>query len=241
MPNAVPLDNVQHQDLKVIVGHGPQFGSAVNEVPVFATEFADVHREYPIYFRRDDKGAFQAHALLGLDRNENLFLNGSDWQASYIPAVMNRGPFVIGMQASDIGQKRQQGPVLMIDMDHPRISPDGEPMFRQHGGNSPRLDNYIRALSIIHDGATINNSMFAAFIDAGLVAPVEIKIQLDDHTEYKLPDLFSISREALAGLDGATLERLNRQGFLELAFYVQASIGNVSKIIDMKNRRKAEG
>ena len=58
MPNAVPLDNVQHQNLKVMVGHSPQLGSAVNEVPVFATEFAEVARDYPIYFRQDDKGQF---------------------------------------------------------------------------------------------------------------------------------------------------------------------------------------
>lgn len=236
MPNPVPLDNVQHQNLKVAVGHAPQFGSAVNEVPVFATELAEVARDYPVYFRRDANGAFQAHALLGLDREENLFVSGGEWHASYVPALMNRGPFIIGL-SDDISQKQE--PMVMIDLDHPRISDDGEPIFLPHGGNTPRLEKYIRALSIIHEGTAINNAMFAAFIDAGIVAPVEIKIQLDDRTEYKLPDLFAISREGLAGLKGETLEKLNTQGFLELAFIIQASAGNVRRIIDMKNRRRA--
>jgi hypothetical protein len=235
MPNAVPLDNVQHQNLKVIVGHGPQFGSAVNEVPVFATELVEVAREYAIYFRRDDRGAFQAHALLGLDRNENLFLGAVGWQASYVPAVMNRGPFVIGLR-DDLDEKQE--PVVMVDLDHPRVSEDGEPMFRSHGGNTPRLERYIRSLSLIHEGSAINNAMISAFIDAGILAPVEINIQLDDRTEYKLPELFSISREAMAGLSGETLETLNKQGFLELAFVILSSVGNVARIIEMKNRKR---
>ncbi|OYW82822.1 MAG: hypothetical protein B7Z26_02240 [Asticcacaulis sp. 32-58-5] len=50
--------------------------------------------------------------------------------------------------------------------------------------------------------------------------------------------LFGISAEALNALDGATLQALNQSGFLALAFQVMTSLGNVSKIIEMKNRKR---
>jgi len=41
----------------------------------------------------------------------------------------------------------------------------------------------------------------------------------------------------LSRLDGAALERLNGSGFLPLAFFVLASMGNMGRLIDLKNRK----
>ncbi|UDF04120.1 SapC family protein [Asticcacaulis sp. AND118] len=232
MSNAVLLDNVKHHDLRVIGGHGQSFGDSVNEIPVFATEFAELQRDYPLYFREAEGGGFQAFALLGLDKDENLFLADGQWQARHVPAMSQRGPFLIGM--------RDDGPMLMVDLDHPRLSrSEGEPVFLPHGGNAPALERHMRALRTIHQGVEINAAMFAALQAEGLIAPVEIAIRLDDTTEYKMPGLFSISQEALSSLSGEALERLNRAGFLSLAFQVVASMGNMARIIELKNRKRA--
>ena len=63
MTEAVLLNNVDHHDLKVALGHDAAFGDAINQVLVLPTEFAEVQREYPILFRKDDAGAFRAVAL----------------------------------------------------------------------------------------------------------------------------------------------------------------------------------
>jgi hypothetical protein len=78
MTNAVLLDNVTHKDLRVKTGFTAEFGDSVNQVLVFPTEFAFIQREYPIFFRRNKKGEYQAVALLGLDKGENLFLSEYD-------------------------------------------------------------------------------------------------------------------------------------------------------------------
>jgi hypothetical protein len=52
MTNVARLDNVQHAALRLRRGHGARFGEAVNQVAVFASEFAQVQREYPILFAR---------------------------------------------------------------------------------------------------------------------------------------------------------------------------------------------
>src|SRR3954468_3533765 len=123
------LNNVDHQDLRVVARHGAEHGDSVNQMLVFPTEFEALQREYPILFRRDDDGDYQAVVLLGLDRDENLFL-GADgsWQSRHVPALASRGPFSIGLARREAGEERE--PMIHIDLEDPRVGTDeGEPLF----------------------------------------------------------------------------------------------------------------
>lgn len=239
MSNQVLLDNVSHHDLRVKTGFSAEFGDNLNHALVFPTEFAHVQREYPILFRRDGEGALQSVALLGLDRDENLFLDAPGWNARYVPAVQQRGPFLIGLREAD-GADASPEALVYVDLDHPRISrTEGEPLFLEHGGNSPYLDRVSRSLQVIHEGAEFSRGMFAAFEEAGLIETMEAEIRLDDRNTYKLPGFLTISGERLAALDGTALERLNAAGYLHLAMLVVTSLGNISWLIELKNRRRA--
>jgi len=229
------LDNVEHHDLRIVTQASATSGDNVNLALVVPAEFAEVQREYPILFRQTDQGGFQAFALLGLETDENLYLGDNGWNARYIPAIQARGPFSIGLRDTGNGQGE---PMIMIDTAHPRVSREhGEPLFLAHGGNAPALERAVNALKTLHAGMAASDAMFAAFHAAGLLAPVNIEIKLEDGTTYALPDFISISQEALARLDAATLENLNRSGFLALAFCVIHSTGNIRRLIDMKTRR----
>jgi hypothetical protein len=238
MTNRVLLNNVDHGDLRVATGHGPEFGDAINQVLIFPTEFEGIQREYPIFFRKDADGAFQSVALLGLDRDENLFLEERGWNARYVPAIQQRGPFSIALR--DGGGE----PMIHVDLDDPRVlaaeaEGGGELAFLPAGGNSPYLQHVARLLGVIYDGLEISKAMFAAFEAHGLIEPVDVEIKLDEHTQYDLPDLFTISQERFAGLDGAALEALHRSGFLAAAQWVLSSLGNVGLLVELKNRKRA--
>jgi hypothetical protein len=238
MTNKILLNNVDHPDLRVIARQSAAFGDSVNQVLIFPTEFEEIQREYPIFFRRDADGAFQAIALLGLDRDENLFLDDSGWQGRYVPAVLQRGPFLIGLETREIDGETQSEPMIHIDLDHPRVSrTEGLPLFLPHGGNAPYLEHIAGVLRVIYAGAEAAAPMFAALDEAGLIEPISVEIQLSDVKKYVLPDLFAIGGGALARLDAARLDGLNRAGYLGLAFYAAASLGNVSRLIDLKNRK----
>jgi len=235
MTNKVPLNNVDHPDIRVIARSAAEYGDSVNQVLVFPTEFEEIQREYPIFFRRDANGALQAVALLGLDRDENLFLGERGWQGRYVPAALQRGPFTIALARGDSGDHE---PMIHIDLDSPRVSrSEGLPVFLPHGGNTPYLEHITRVLSAIYTGLDVAGPMFAAFEKAGLIQPICVEIELSDVRKYVLPDLFAINGGALAQLDGAHLEGLHKAGFLALAFLVAASLGNVSRLIDLKNRK----
>jgi hypothetical protein len=240
MTNRVLLNNVHHQTLRVITRRSAEFGDNINQALVFPTEFEELQREYPIFFRKDANGDLQSVALLGLDRDENLFLDETGWQASYIPAVQERGPFLIGFQKQAVDGDARNEPMIHVDLDHPRISrTEGEPVFLPHGGNSPYLTRIAQTLRSIHQGAELAKPMFAALEAEGLIEPVDVEIALDDRTQYKLPGLYTIGEDRLAQLDAASLGRLHKAGFLRLAFCVVMSLGNVRRLIDMKNRKRA--
>lgn len=240
MTNNVLLNNVDHQDLKIDTRHGAAYGDALNQVLIFPTEYEDIQRDYPIFFRRDEGGFFQSIALLGLDKDENLFLGGDGWDARYVPAMQQRGPFSIALQGGQ-GEVDAE-PMIHVDLDHPRVGArDGERLFLRHGGNAPYLEHVAAVLRQIYTGLEVTGPMFAAFEELELIRPVAVEVQLSAEEQYVLPDFFTIDEATLAQLDGASLERLHKAGFLRAAFLAAASLGNVSRLIELKGRRRAAG
>jgi hypothetical protein len=234
------LNNIAHRDLRVITRHGSEFGDNAGTVLTFPTEYGDVQREYPIFFRKDPQtGELQSIALLGFEKDENLFLENGRWNALYIPAIVARGPFLIGFQEQDMGGTVRTEAVIHVDMDNPRVSTsEGEPVFLPQGGNSRYIEHVATVLNGIRDGLAVSKAMFAAFTAMDLIEPVKVEIKLTAEETYDLLGLYTISEEKLAKLDGNSLAALNRAGFLQGAFLVIASMNNIKKLIDMKHRRR---
>ncbi len=238
MTRPVALDNVAHHDLKVALRHGATFGDAVNQLPLFPSEFEDAQRDFPILFRRAEAEGLQAVALLGLDRDENLFLDGDRWTSRHVPLIAQRGPFLIGLPGD--GAAPESGATVQVDLDDPRVgAADGEPLFLPHGGNSRYLDHVGRVLGAIYAGMERGPAMVAAFEAQGLLEPVALELMLDDETRYVIRDYLRVSPERLAALNAGALDALNRGGHLGPAFLLAASIGNFQRLIERKNAKRA--
>ena len=236
------LNNVAHKNLRVITRHSAELGDNVSSVITFPTEWGDVQREYPILFRKDAaSGGFLSVALLGIGKDENLFLDESGWHASYIPGIVARGPFLIGFQEREIDGELKREPVIHIDLDSPRISStEGEPVFLPNGGNSRYIERIATILSGIGEGLEAGKAMFAAFSALDLIEPIQLQIQISAEEQHNLQGYFTINEEKLGNLDGTSLEKLNRAGFLQGAFLVLASLNNIKKLIDMTHRKRLQ-
>ncbi|WP_101926501.1 MULTISPECIES: SapC family protein [Luteimonas] len=235
------LNNVAHRDLRVATGFGPAFGDDVGMVPAFPSEYAELQREYPIFFRKGGDGQWESVALLGFEQRENLFLRDGRWNAAYLPGAAAKGPFLIGFQEQHVDGELRQEPVIHVDVAHPRVNAaDGEPVFLPQGGNSPYLEHIAGILRGIRDGSAFGAAMFAAFDALGLIQPVTLAVELDERHRVDVSGLHGIDRDRLAALDGAALERLNRAGYLEGAYLVLASLHNVRRLMAEKQRRLRE-
>ncbi|WP_424681231.1 SapC family protein [Frateuria sp. YIM B11624] len=233
------LNNVAHKDLRVVQRFGGAFGEDVGMIPAYPTEYAELQREYPIFFRRDaESGEYQSVALLGFSRDENLYLRDGRWEASYLPGHVARGPFLIGFQERQVDGELRDEAVVHVDLDHPRVSfSEGEPVFLPKGGNSPYLERVTTVLRGIHDGAEGGKAMYRAFDSLGLVQPVRLGIQFDGEHGANVTGLFGIDRDRLAALDAGSLHALHRAGYLEGAYLVLASMHNLRRLIAEKQRR----
>lgn len=238
MVNAHRLNNIDHGDLRVASGHSAAFGDSVNQSIVFPTEYDQVQREYVILIQKIEADEYQSVALLGLDRDENLFLENGGWNARYVPAMHQRGPFMIGFQDIEVDGHTQREPMIHIDLDHPRIdATNGVPVFLPNGGNSPYLKHVMSVLQTIHEGSGMMQPMFAAFDALGLLESAAIEISLSETEHYKLEDYYVISRSRLAALDGDALHALNQANYLTAAISIMGSLGNAQHLIALKNHK----
>ena len=238
MPNYQLLNDKTHKNLKVITGHSAQFDENIANTLTFPTEYGDVQREYPIFFGKNpDTGEFCSIVVFGFQAGENLFLQGEQWNASYIPAAIARGPFLIGFQNQQENGGSPAAPVIQVDMDSPRISQtEGEAMFLADGSISPYAKKINSILSAIHQGMEASKSMFAAFLEYDLIEPVTLNIELNSGQKINLQGNYTIHEEKLSKLSGEALEKLNKAGYLQAAFLVIASLNNIKKLIEMKNK-----
>ncbi len=241
MANHTPLDNVAHKDLRVITRSGAQFGENVGSCVTFPSEYGDIQREFPILFRKDtNTGEFMSVALLGLQPDENLFLEGDRWDASYLPGIVARGPFLIGFREQVENGEVRREPVVHIDMDSPRISTsEGERVFLEHGGNSPYLQHISTVLDGLNRGIAISKNMFAAFTELDLIESVNVDVKVSESEQYNLRGFYTVSDEKLRKLDAEPLHKLHRAGFLQAAYLLLSSLNNIRRLIDRKRKRRA--
>lgn len=239
MANPVLLNNIAHKDLRIITQHSTQYGDDVNGSLIFPEEFTAVQRDYPIFFQKDSEtGEFQAVAIFGFTQNENLFLNETNWNASYIPAVMEREPFLIGFQRASAAE--EPTPVIHIDMNSPRISTthEGELVFLEHGGNSAYIDRISKTLMLIHEGLDMSKQMFSVFLELELIEPFVLDIAFATGEQYQSQAYYTLNQEKFFALDDATVGSLHKAGYLHYAYMVIASLGNIRKLIELRNQKE---
>lgn len=241
MPNHQLLDNVTHKDLKVIASMRPGLGDDVSFSNVFISEFREVQGFYPIFFHKhSETGQFETIAMLGFGDNENLFLNDEGWQANYIPLSIQRRPFLIGFQNIQKDGVLTKDPVVFVDMDSPRVSKDDSdsdalPVFLSQGGQSDYLQNINSVLQAIHLGHQQSKEFIDKLLELDLIESVNIKVTLKDNSQHELNSLYTIHEEKVAGLSGETLQQLHQLGYLQMIHMMEASMSNLSLLIEKKN------
>jgi len=228
MARTARLDNVVHADLRIASGFGAAYGDAVNQMPLFLPEFAAAQRDYPILFQRDADGLLQAQAILGFDREENLFLDGARWSARHIPAWARRGPFLIGLTGDE--------PVLHVDLDHPRIAgpAEGQPIFLPHGGHARALEWAMQALRDIHLGREMMRAATRIFDELGLVEPVALEVSVTETDVVRFEDYLAIEPARIDALTGDALALLNSEGLLQPVVLAATSLGNFGALAARK-------
>ncbi len=234
MANFALVNNVEHQDLRIVTEHSASLGDAMMHVMTFCFEMRNVQAYYPILFHEDSNGETYPVALFGFEEGENLFLDKSGWHAPYVPAMIRRQPFMIGFQKTSDDENQR---MLSIDLDHPRVSKEqGEPLFEPLGGRTPFLEKSADLLETIYEGHMHNRDFVAALQEHDLIEPVSMEIELKDRSRNTLFGFKAINEEKVQQLKGETLEMFSQRGFLMPLFMILASTARFQALVDLKNQ-----
>ena len=231
MAKPVLLNNVEHKDLRVITARGAQYGDSQMAVVAALNEFRDLQACFPIVFHQTSNGGmgYEPLALMGFQDGENLFLKGDRWDAPYVPLMLERQPFLIGVNPD--------GELMVhIDVENPRVSTvDGTPVFKEHGGNSEFLDYRNSMLAAIHQGMQAMPAFIAALTKFQLLESFVLDIELNDGSQNRLAGFYTINEEKLGALGAEALGELHQAGHLTAIFMAVASLSNFRHLIDRKN------
>jgi hypothetical protein len=236
------LTNDQHRSVAVDTRARPEYGDSVNRAIALSAEFNELHREYPLLLRKTNEApGFVAHAILGFEKDENLFVEGDRWTSTFIPATLARGPFSLGYiraaedDASPAASKAEMK--IMIDEQHPRVRAGGQPVFLPLGGETPYLEGVKRVLQIVDAGLRADRVFYPELVAMGLLEEVKIQISVFTELRYDFSGYYSIAQEKLAALNGDQLLRLHRMGLLGLVYFLISSLGNFQKLVNLKIAR----
>ncbi len=228
------LNKERHRQLRIKTGYGAALGDAVMYVMTYPMEFRDIQSCYPILFTKDpDTGGFFAAAVLGFEADQNLFLQDNGWDASYIPALLQRQPFLIATG----GEGDNAAPVVSLDLDHPRVSQDeGEALFDVEGDSTEFLNQKIALLDKLHRGLQHGSGFIDTLLQHELLEQITLDIAFNDGSKKSVQNFYSIAEERLYQLNGDVLESLNKAGYLQPVFMAVASLSRMRDIIERRNR-----
>ncbi len=235
------LNNIDHKDLTIDIRPGSAYGDHINRALALSSEYSDLHKEFPILLYKDPESSeMHAHAILGFEKDENLFIEKGEWLSNYIPATMARGPFSIGYQHRGENGGDFSETVIMVDESNPRCNADvGEPVFLEQGGESPYLEHIKKVLQVIDSGVKADRLFFSLLQEMELLEEVAITITLTETSHINFKNYYTINQGRLATLSGDNLEKLNKAGALGLVFFLVSSLGNFSRMIELKNAKAA--
>lgn len=237
MANTVLLNNIDHKDLRVITTRGADYGDSVMFAITFPAEFRSIQAHYPIVFRKTAEGQFQPIALFGFKERQNLFLGPSGWDATYLPLMVERQPFLIGIVDRSMADREM---MIHVDLESPRISRTaGEALFREHGGSTEFLERMNSVLLAIHQGLESTPPFIATLLEHQLLESFVLDIELTDGSQNRLGGFYTINEERLTSLGGSVLETLSKAGHLQAAYMAIASLGNFRDLIERQNRLHA--
>ncbi|HMB61100.1 MAG TPA: SapC family protein [Xanthomonadales bacterium] len=228
------LNKEKHRQLRIKTGYGAALGDAVMYVMTYPMEFRDIQSCYPILFTKDpNTGGFFAAAVMGFEADQNLFLQGDRWDALYVPALIQRQPFLIATG----GKEAKEAPVVSLDLDHPRVSQDeGEALFDTKGDPTEFLNQKIVLLEKLHRGLQHGKGFIESLLRHELLEEITLDIAFNDGAKKSVQGFYCIAEEQLYQLKGDVLESLNQAGYLQPVFMAVASLSRMRDVIERRNR-----
>lgn len=223
----VPVDREKHKNTRIAPLAVFDFAAGIQSVPVTLGEFGEAHKEYPIVFLRTPQAKVLPAALLGLRRNENLYVNASGaWEARYVPAFVRRYPFIF----ADAGNDRL---TLCFDELYVGVDADtGERLF-VGGVETPYLKRMLEFMSACQSDFRATEQFCKHIDELEVLTQMSAAAEMKSGEKYVIENFLVVDEAKLRGIDSVSVGRMFQSGELAFVYAHLMSLSNLGKLIDL--------
>lgn len=230
------INRERHRRLRIRRGDGGYpFARSLNSVPLLGSEFAVAARDFPIVFAGADAGAPMPAALLGLARDENLFVDADGRWADdvYVPAFLRRYPFVIAEKAGS------DDFTVCVDASVVDDGDDAQRLFEDDGSDAPLLQEAMRFLGEYQRDVRRTRHFMEQLIHHRLLVEKVVKVERPGRESGTLSGFSIVDEMRLQNLGAKSLQKLAKSGALGLAVAHLMSLPNVQRLSARMDRMHA--
>lgn len=225
----VPLNKDKHKSLYLEPVSGFSFAADTNSIYIAAAEFPKAATEYPIVFGKDSGGTVFPVVLLGLKKNQNLFVNSKgEWNADYIPAYARRYPFILGTAGKDSKQF-----AVCIDEGYAgfNTAKEGQQLFDAKGGDTKVLKQALDFLKDYQTHVQLTTAYCKTLAELDILEPMQANISMKSGQKYAVGGFLCVNRTKLKAVPPKKIGELLKSDQLELTFLHVQSLNNVTRLI----------
>lgn len=240
--NLVPLDRVQHKnlrlktDLSVVTRVAEQ-----NSLFLAAVEFPEACKEYPIVFVRvgeipkEGKQAIAPLAVLGLKSGMNLFAKDGAWTGNYVPAYLRRYPFAMA-------RLDQNGETMAVCYDSGWVGfseTEGNSLFAADGEPTEFLSNARNFLENFEQESERTRAICNALAELDLLQDMRFEANLANGEKIEVDGFLAVDEKKLGELPDDKIVQLFRSGLMSLIEMHRVSLGNMSRLASLHGQQGA--
>lgn len=231
--NPVALNKEAHADMTVSPSpEGYRFAASTRAIMIAAVEFFDAGRQFPIIFSASTDGTIFPVALLGLEENENLFVDVEGvWTAPYVPAYIRRYPFI-----TTDGSEGQTTVCFDEAFDGFDLE-GGLPLFED--GEPTEKTREIQAFLQDYLLQIQQTKAFGSMLlDAGLLKQIDAQANMADGKSYALNGMLVVDEQKLTQMADVDIVKMFRNGSMALVYAHLLSLRNFTTLINLKAKRE---
>lgn len=232
----VPLHNDRHAKLKLKQINSFSFTAGIHLASIMANEFYRAAATYPIVFIEDqNKDEFRPVVLLGLQPQENLFVNAEgQWEATYVPAIIRRYPFALARTGEE-GRF-----TVCIDEESDFFSEEeGQPLFEKKGKPAQLMENIKQYLSRLQQMEQVTQQFCIKLKETNMFAPLNMRVRQADSIQ-NITGAYAVNDQRVANLSDETFLAWRKENMLPLIYSHLVSLTQIERLVQLRDKNIAK-
>ncbi|MDD4650321.1 MAG: SapC family protein [Desulfoplanes sp.] len=233
----VPISKESHGTKKIKPISSYAFAANTHLASIMVHEFYRAASMYPIVFLEDkEHDDFRPVILLGLEPNENLFIDANGkWTVSYIPAIIRRYPFALAKTPEDNKY------TVCIDEESDLVSEEeGEPLFDEKGEPTKVIENVKKYLGELQQMDALTSQFIKMLKEKNMFTPLNMRVREAD-TVRNVTGCYVINEQRLNNLSDETFLDLKKKSLLAPIYSHLVSLGQIERLFSLKKKKAGAG